>query len=203
MSDTVPIRETSSRTAFAAQALEMLLERIARNTRELELLRREVERESPAGSADDAPRDLGDVALELDGWLFGILALELGSDVLFERRERQGLRHVLELVGEMLARDGIPWSLPALPELDSADPRCNAICAVVARAVHAAHGACGRVDWSFTREARSTALRFAGVGDEHLHRVLVQGAARIDGARAIRDAASTRLVLPEGSLVWP
>jgi len=192
----VVVPEPCSAEDFAALALNVLLERVAATTGELERLRAQLR----GGRAPQ--RELADAcaALEEHGWLFGLFARELGSDVLFERRERRGLQLALELVREMLARERIELRLPPLPELDSGDRRCNTLCAVVARCVHAAGGA---LEWDFARAGGETALSFSASAGPRLQRALEDGASRIEGARVRGDGRELRLVLPRDCWVWP
>src|SRR5690349_2226055 len=100
----------------------------------------------------------------------------------------------------MLARDEVELSLPAIPELDSGDPRANTLCAVVARCVHAAGGAHA---WRFASVDEEPALCFPASAGPGVERALQRGAERLEGARVDRDARELRLVLPRGSWVWP
>ena len=199
------VREPVSAAAFAALALGVLLERIAVSTDELVRLRHELRADAPKPSRSLPENDLARTCAELEdhGWLFGLLARELGSDVLFERRERRGLSCALGLVGELLERDGIVLWIPALPELDSNDERCSTICAVVAHCVHSAHVADKAPEWNFKRDAAATSLCFTGSVEKNLERALVDGAARIEGSRICRDFSGMQLVLPPNCAVWP
>ena len=205
MSAIVVVHEPVSAEAFATLALGVLLERVARSTDELILLRVQLQTGIAPQGLIAQELDLAKTCAELEahGWLFGVLACELGSDVLFERREQRGLESLLDLVREILARDGVALSIPALPELDSNDARCATVCAVVARCVHAAHLEPSPPTWCFAQREGNTSLCFDGRVGHSLERALSDGAARIPGALLVRDASGIRMLLPDRLAVWP
>lgn len=194
---------------FAAQALGVLLERVGSAAGDLGRLRAALDagvdapqEDLPGGDAPDLARSSEE--LERLGWLFGLLARELGSDVLFERRERSGLDATLWLVGELLSREGISLALPPLlPALDAADPRCSTLCAVVARCVHAAHVDDPHARWSLVRQGQETLLHFEGAPGAALERALREGLRRVPGVRLSLETDHGRLSLPQGSAIWP
>ncbi|HTF87902.1 MAG TPA: hypothetical protein VK843_05800 [Planctomycetota bacterium] len=205
MSVIVVVQESATAGSFAALALGALLERIAASTHSMVELRLQLQSEDPMAALSNAHADLTSTCAELEsqGWLFGLFARELGSDVLFERRERRGLEIVLGLVRDILAREGRSLDLPRLPELDSNDERCATICAVIARCVHAAHQAPVAPTWRFIRGEEGTSLVFGGVAAPGLEPALREGAARIPGAKLEFDSRRRLLLLPEPCLVWP
>ncbi len=204
----VVIREPASAEAFAALALGVLLERLASSTEDLVLLRAQLQDSASSPEPIAQQIDLAKTCADLEqhGWLFGLFSRELGSDVLFQRRERRGLLSALELVREILARDGVEISISKLPDLDTADERCATICAVVARCVHAAYSvnaAHETAPWSFAQCDGAISLCFAAPVSGGLQRALVDAAKRINGSRLVRDASGMQLVLPKNCAVWP
>jgi hypothetical protein len=194
------------RDRFASRALNVLLERMAESTEELARLRSAFEAgvlDPERLTAHDSPLGLACARVERRGWLFGWVARELGSDVLFECRERLGLQCVLELVGDMLAAEGRTISQSDTPELDSSDPRCNELCAVVARCVYAARAHATLAGWSFARQDGVTRLRFEAPSGMELERELIRSAARLEGSRLIVLAQRSELLLPNSCVVWP
>ena len=204
MSLVVALQPVASAEAFAALALRELLERVASTTAELASLRAALESAGRASLSIAQQQRLARACADLEeqGWLFGLCARELGSDVLFERRERDGLARALELVRALLERDGVELAVTGTPELDSGDERCSTICAVVARCVHAAHGAPPTPQWCFARCDEDLALRFTGTLGAPLRRALQEGAQRLEGARVRATPGGAELVLPRGCAVW-
>ncbi len=189
---------------FAALALNVLLEQVAMASEDLTRLRSDLQRappeappEAPPAGAADLPRI--SARLERLGWLFGLLARELGSDLLFERRERDGLASSLWLVQQILARDGIELELPNLPALDSKDQRCATLCAVVARCVHAAFVDDPNTRWNVEHSQSGCVLCFEGEGGAALESALREGTLRLPFSRLSRANGSVRLRLPLGS----
>ena len=188
---------------FAALALGVLLEHVGTAAGDLTRLRAELQSALPAAPLASAT-DLSRTSAELErlGWLFGVLARELGSDVLFERRERDGLKSSLWLVQQVLAREGIELGLPNLPALDSNDERCATLCAVVARCVHAALIDDPRTDWSVRGEGAESALCFDGEPKAGLESALREGELRLSGSVLRRENGSVHFCLPAGSTRW-
>lgn len=198
------MRAPQTASDFAALALSVLLEHVGTAAGDLTRLRAELESappDAPAAGVADLPKAC--VELERLGWLFGLLARELGSDVLFERRERSGLQSSLWLVQQVLAREGINLELPNLPALDSKDERCATLCAVVARCVHAAFVDDPDTRWIVERFGDDCVLCFEGEIKSTLESALREGTVRLSGSRLCRDNGSARLRLPAGSTIWP
>jgi hypothetical protein len=200
------IEQVAGADVFAARALSVLLGRMGASTRELESLRAAIERGvlDPAVSAGhDARLGSACAQVEQQGWLFGLVARELGSDVLFERRERHGLRMVLQLVSDMLTAEGRLLTHCDTPELDSSDARATDLCAVVARCVYAARSAQPSSGWSLLCMDAATWLCFEAPRSAALEFELIAGAARIDGSRLVAREPHWRLLLPSKCVVWP
>jgi len=202
----MPIEQLAGEDVFAARALSVLLQRVGDSTRDLAGLRASIERAAldPRGQAG-ADGLLGSVCarVEQQGWLFGLVARELGSDVLFERRERNGLRTALQLVGEMLAAEQRPFEPAAVPELEGCDARATDLCAVVARCVYAAHAEQTGGRWSFQCAQAATWLCFEAPRADALERELLAGAARLPGSRLTASGQRWRLLLPPNCVSWP
>ncbi len=197
------VRAPQTARDFAALAMNVLLEHMGTAAGDLTQLRDELERpspEAPATGAANLPRTSAE--LERLGWLFGLFARELGSDVLFERRERSGLESSLWLVQKVLAREGIDLELPDLPALNSRDERCATLCAVVARCVHAAFAADPSTRWSVEHSGRECVLCFEGETAVALESALREGTLRLSGSRLSRENGSVRFSLPAGSTIW-
>jgi hypothetical protein len=205
MGAAMPIHEVAATDVFAARALSVLLARMSSSTQELRGLRAVFERGAldPALLADhDGPLARACARIESQGWLFGLVARELGSDVLFERRERQGLGTALQLVREMLAAEGRTLRDCELPEIKSSDARSTDVCAVVARCVYAGHAFEALSPWSFSRAALAPCLRFEAPVCAALQAELIAGAARLQGSRLRAQEQAWELWLPGDCVVW-
>lgn len=108
---------------LAAAAMPVLLHRV-QNTTQLvtglnTLLNMEPD-EPPGPEGAGAFRKASGDAHEL-GWLFGVLAVGVGTDLCFDRREAGGIEPVLRLVRDALRREGrdLVWR-GAVPALDGA-----------------------------------------------------------------------------------
>ncbi len=196
------IHVPESAREFAGVALTVLLEQVGGTARELTRLRGQIldtgELKTPAlsGRLSRAAREL-----EREGWLFGLLARELGSDVLFQRRERQGLAYVSWLVEQMLSREGIECWQARVPELDTGDDRCSTICAVVARCVHASQIDMPGARWKFALSGDAMALEFDARPGSGLELALVESSQRLRGSRVCREVPGARLILPLNSVL--
>ncbi len=203
MKRAMTVRAPNSARDFAALAIGVLLDRVGMAAGDLTRLRLELQRGSPEGAQANAA-DLCATCEELErlGWLFGMLARELGCDVLFARRERSGLKSSLWLVSQVLAREGIELCLPNLPALDPKDESGATLCAVVARCVHAAFVDDPNTRWNVEKSASESALCFEGEPGAGLESALREGTLRLSGSWLCRENGSVRFCLPAGSTIW-
>lgn len=188
-------RAPTSRQAFAAEALGVLMERLRRSGDRCGRLAAALRAGAP-GDGDLGELDAALRELERDGFNFGWLAAELGSDVLFARRERAGLSDGFALVEAMLALRGRSAKLPEPVELDPSDARCSELCAQITRLVFVA---CSQA--SPARVGISTAEPSGFARELSVDGAIEPALARelIDCARAI---AGSRLILTSSSARW-
>lgn len=107
----------------AAAMLSPLLHRIQNTTQLLIALRSLIGRKGP-GATEELGESLAEAsrAAEEQGWLIGLLARSMGSDVLLAREERHALRSALRLVADWVRQSRGTFELPkAWPALSLAD----------------------------------------------------------------------------------
>lgn len=184
----------TARQAFAEEALGVLLKRLRRSGDRCGRLAAALHE---GGTSDCDPDELDGALRELerDGFNFGWLAAELGSDVLFARRERSGLSDGFALVETMLELRGISPRLPAPAELDPNDERCAGLCAQLSRLVFiaCAQAAPPRLEIA-TAESSGFArgLRVDGAIELALERELIECARTTLGSRLRLTPSSAR-----------
>ena len=136
---------------LAAALIPALVHRI-NNTTQLLVVLRSVLAEPDEDVLATAGPDLAHAAREAEeqGWLLGLLARSMGTDLLLAREERGGLGAMLRLLAEALRRErkqlALPPSVPAMT-LVAGCPRSAELCLDLAALVWES---CATLDGAFT-----------------------------------------------------
>jgi hypothetical protein len=173
-------------------------------------LSRSIDRE-PGAVLDDARAleelDELEEATQRYGWCLGLIACTLGTSVLLTRREADGLRILVELVGRHLARQRVRIEPEAreLPRLEAAVGEGWEVAAVCAALfLHSGRRLApgDALAWKLRRSTRSWCLEVqpapARNGEAELRRAIE--ALELDGLRWQPEDAGTVLELPAGWL---
>lgn len=189
------------RSRLAEALIPVLVHRI-NNTTQLLVVLRSMLAEPDDGLLATAGPSLAHAARDAEeqGWLLGLLARSLGTDLLLAREERDGLGATLKLLAEALRRQrkqlAVPASLPTMT-LAEGGPRSAVLCLDLAALVwESCEPLDGAVSLSLAREERCWSLRLSR-GDMERARAEFEAcecAAR--GAKLLGDGAGWRLELP-------
>ncbi|MBM3989050.1 MAG: hypothetical protein FJ294_13970 [Planctomycetes bacterium] len=186
---------------LAAALLSALVHRINNTTQLLVVLRSVLSDPDEEVLASAGP-DLAHAsrAAEEQGWLLGLLARSLGTDLLLAREERDGLKAILRLLAETLRRERKELSLPAaLPTMTLAagSPRTAVLCLELAALVWES---CASLDGSFAltleRDTERWCLRLSRADWRGAQAAFDACDCAGRGARLAADGAGWRLDLP-------
>ena len=186
---------------LAAALLPALVHRI-NNTTQLLVVLRAVLSDPDAEVLAQAGPDLAQAAraAEEQGWLLGLLARSLGTDLLLAREERDGLGVTLGLLAETLRRERkeltLPTSLPTMT-LVPGSPRTAALCLDIAALVWES---CVELDGEFALslacERDVWCMRLTRADGVRARAEFASGDCARCGARLHEDGVGWRLELP-------
>jgi len=191
---------------LAAALLPALVHRI-NNTTQLLVVLRSMLCDPRADVLAQAGPDLAHAAraAEEQGWLLGLLARSLGTDLLLAREERDGLGVTLRMVAETLRRERKELALPAsLPTMTLApgSPRTAALCLDIAALVWESCAALeGNFALSASRERDAWCLRLTRADGARARAEFPALDCARHGACLHEDGAGWRLELPSAWLV--
>jgi hypothetical protein len=191
---------------LAAALLPALVHRI-NNTTQLLVVLRSLLADPDDGVLAVAGPDLARAAAEAEqqGWLLGILARSVGTDVLLAREERRGLGTALALVAEALRRERKELTLPKrLPTITLCEgcPRSAPLCLDLAALVWSScQPLAGAFELSLVERPDAWELRLSrgDLGDAAL--TFARSDCGRSGARLVPDGEGWRLLLPHAWLV--
>lgn len=193
---------------LAAALIPALVHRI-NNTTQLLVVLRSVLAEPDEDVLASAGPDLAHAARDAEeqGWLLGLLARSMGTDLLLAREERGGLGATLHLLAEALRRERkqleIPSSLPSMT-LAAGCPRSAELCLDVAALVwESCEPLAGAFALSVARERDVWCLRLSRADLSRAQAEFSQGECARRGAQLIGDGDGWRLELPIAWLTEP
>ena len=162
-----------SRNPRLAEALIPALVHRINNTTQLLVVLRSVLAEPDDGLLATAGSSLAHASRDAEeqGWLLGLLARSLGTDLLLAREERDGLAATLKLLAEALRRQrkqlALPESVPTMT-LAEGGPRTAALCLDLAALV-----------WEFRKDADAAVRPYTAEWPVHRQPVLDRNALRL------------------------
>ncbi len=191
-----------SRNPRLAEALIPALVHRINNTTQLLVLLRLVLAEPDDGVLTSAGPSLAHASREAEeqGWLLGLLARSLGTDLLLAREERDGLAATLKLLAEALQRQRKQLALPErVPMMTMADggPRSAALCLDLAALVwESCEALDGAFSLSLAREGERWAVRLSRADLTRAQAEFLACECATRGAELFGDGAGWRLELP-------
>ncbi len=191
-----------SRNPRLAEALIPALVHRINNTTQLLVVLRSVLAEPDDGLLATAGSSLAHASRDAEeqGWLLGLLARSLGTDLLLAREERDGLAATLKLLAEALRRQrkqlALPESVPTMT-LAEGGPRTAALCLDLAALVWES---CETLDGAFSlslaREGERWSVRLSRADLTRAQAEFLACECATRGAELFGDGAGWRLELP-------